>query len=36
MHPILNHFQVPPYFRDDLLKYAGEKKRPPYRWLMFL
>jgi histone arginine demethylase JMJD6 len=32
MLPILDHYTVPLYFKDDLLKFAGEEKRPPYRW----
>lgn len=31
---ILDHYNIPPYFHDDLLKYVGEKDRPPYRWLL--
>lgn len=32
--PIINHYTVPKYFRDDLFALAGERKRPPYRWLL--
>ena len=35
MRQIIDHYEVPPYFKDDLLKYAGEDRRPPYRWLIY-
>ncbi|EKX48677.1 hypothetical protein GUITHDRAFT_136376 [Guillardia theta CCMP2712] len=32
--PMLDDFTIPIYFREDLYQYAGEEKRPPYRWVL--
>jgi len=32
---LLEDFSVPAYFAEDLLALAGNKKRPPFRWVVF-
>lgn len=31
---IVQDYEIPKYFRDDLFKLVSESRRPPYRWFL--
>ncbi len=31
---LLNDFEIPKYFEDDILNFIDENQRPPFRWFL--
>ena len=31
---MINHYEIPPYFKDDIFDLLSEHKRPPHRWFL--
>jgi histone arginine demethylase JMJD6 len=34
LNRLIDDYEIPTYFKEDLFKYVGEEKRPPYRWFL--